>query len=256
MVCHGLAWKLRYLTVALGTDLQGLLGADTRSGYRFRTGLETRTLRQGPAACYFYGSASSCPFFDALLTMKNAVQAVATVLAAFIQVGVKVWLFANVEGICTLHAKNHLTCPHNQVFFTASAIWSVEPSSCLPPLCSDQPFPYQGDSLDLPASSERAPCIIPIYTPPSSVHSSPFLSGSGSAVTRIHGLNSCPPPSCSTASRLSRRRPGSTTRVGLRSGSSSSIGFGGGTLRGGANLTISLVPLWTAVSSISRRTLA
>ena len=47
----------------------------------------------------------------------------ATVLSAFVQVGVKQWLFANVKGICTDAQPSHLTCPHNQVFFSASVIW-------------------------------------------------------------------------------------------------------------------------------------
>lgn len=54
-----------------------------------------------------------------------SVQLVATVLAAFIQVGVKTWIFANVEDICDVNQKSQLTCPHNQVFFTASAVWYV-----------------------------------------------------------------------------------------------------------------------------------
>jgi uncharacterized oligopeptide transporter (OPT) family protein len=51
------------------------------------------------------------------------VQLVATTLAAFIQVGVKQWIFDNVEDICSEGQKSNLTCPHNQVFYTASAVW-------------------------------------------------------------------------------------------------------------------------------------
>jgi len=51
------------------------------------------------------------------------VQMVATTLAAFIQVGVKDWIFNNVPDICQHNQISQLTCPHNQVFFTASAIW-------------------------------------------------------------------------------------------------------------------------------------
>ena len=51
------------------------------------------------------------------------VQSTATILAAFVQVGVKEWMFANVKDICDVNQKSNLTCPHNQVFFTASAIW-------------------------------------------------------------------------------------------------------------------------------------
>jgi OPT family small oligopeptide transporter len=53
------------------------------------------------------------------------VQLVATVLVAFVQVGVKQWLFANVEGICQPDQPSSLTCPHNHVYFTASAIWGL-----------------------------------------------------------------------------------------------------------------------------------
>ena len=52
-------------------------------------------------------------------------QMVATVLASFIQVGVKEWIFKNVPDICYPNQISHLTCPHNQVFFTASAVWWV-----------------------------------------------------------------------------------------------------------------------------------
>ncbi|PFH46867.1 hypothetical protein AMATHDRAFT_153607 [Amanita thiersii Skay4041] len=53
------------------------------------------------------------------------VQLTATTLAAFVQVGVKTWIFANVDDICSPNQKSQLTCPHNQVFFTASAVWGL-----------------------------------------------------------------------------------------------------------------------------------
>lgn len=53
------------------------------------------------------------------------VQFVATTLAAFIQVGVKTLIFNNVHDICTPDQPSQLVCPHNQVFFTASAVWCV-----------------------------------------------------------------------------------------------------------------------------------
>ncbi|KAJ7188821.1 OPT oligopeptide transporter protein-domain-containing protein [Mycena filopes] len=53
------------------------------------------------------------------------VQLVGTVVAAFLQVGVKTWIFSNVEDICNDDQKSQLTCPHNQVFFTASVIWGL-----------------------------------------------------------------------------------------------------------------------------------
>lgn len=52
-------------------------------------------------------------------------QCVGTFLASFVQVGVKQWMFDNVDDICSPDQKSDLTCPHNQVFFTASAIWCV-----------------------------------------------------------------------------------------------------------------------------------
>ena len=57
------------------------------------------------------------------LNTSCAVQGVATIVAAFAQVGVKEWMFTNITDICTVNQKSSLTCPHNQVFFTASAIW-------------------------------------------------------------------------------------------------------------------------------------
>ncbi|KAK7472357.1 hypothetical protein VKT23_000474 [Stygiomarasmius scandens] len=53
------------------------------------------------------------------------VQLVGTVLAAFVQVGVKTWIFDNVDDICDGNQRSQLTCPHNQVFFTASAVWGL-----------------------------------------------------------------------------------------------------------------------------------
>ncbi|KAF8268894.1 oligopeptide transporter [Lactarius quietus] len=53
------------------------------------------------------------------------VQIVATLVSAFLQVGVKEWIFATVPDICSPDQPSHLTCPHNQVFFTASAVWGL-----------------------------------------------------------------------------------------------------------------------------------
>jgi len=53
------------------------------------------------------------------------VQFVGTLLASFVQVGVKQWMFDNVPDICTPDQPSYLTCPHNQVYFTASAIWGL-----------------------------------------------------------------------------------------------------------------------------------
>lgn len=34
-------------------------------------------------------------------------------------------MFENIPDICALEQKSQLTCPHNQVFFTASAVWGL-----------------------------------------------------------------------------------------------------------------------------------
>ena len=64
-------------------------------------------------------------------TDSLVVQLVATILSAFLQVGVKTWLFSNVSDICTEGQKSQLTCPHNQVYYTASAVWCVDDRSFL-----------------------------------------------------------------------------------------------------------------------------
>ena len=46
------------------------------------------------------------------------VQMVATILAAFVQVGVKEWIFNNLRV-------SQLTCPQNKVFYTTSTVWWV-----------------------------------------------------------------------------------------------------------------------------------
>jgi OPT family oligopeptide transporter len=53
------------------------------------------------------------------------VQMIATTLAAFVQVGVKTWLFTNVPRMCEEDNAAHLTCPHNRVFFTSSAVFGL-----------------------------------------------------------------------------------------------------------------------------------
>jgi len=53
------------------------------------------------------------------------VQLVSTIISAFLQCLVKQWIFASVPDICSPTQESHLTCPHNQVFFTASAVWGL-----------------------------------------------------------------------------------------------------------------------------------
>jgi len=53
------------------------------------------------------------------------VQLVETAIAACVQTGVMIWLFAGIPDICTSDQKDHLTCPKNGIFFTASAVWGL-----------------------------------------------------------------------------------------------------------------------------------
>ncbi|KAJ8592476.1 OPT superfamily oligopeptide transporter [Rhizopogon salebrosus TDB-379] len=53
------------------------------------------------------------------------VQFVGTLLASFVQVGVKQWMFDNIPDMCSPDQPSSLTCPHNQVYFTASAVWGL-----------------------------------------------------------------------------------------------------------------------------------
>ncbi|QRW17658.1 OPT oligopeptide transporter protein [Rhizoctonia solani] len=53
------------------------------------------------------------------------VQMVSTLMSAFVQVGVKEWMFRNVKDICKDTQPQKLTCPHNRVYFTASAVWGL-----------------------------------------------------------------------------------------------------------------------------------
>lgn len=54
-----------------------------------------------------------------------SVQLVSTTLVGLMQVGVKEWMFAHIEDICQQGQKDFLTCPHNQVLYTTSAIWGL-----------------------------------------------------------------------------------------------------------------------------------
>lgn len=76
-----------------------------------------------PPRATFMGMSRSVISLDPLTYLCILVQMVATLLAAFIQVGVKEWIFAHVPDICEPDQPSQLTCPHNQVFFTASAVW-------------------------------------------------------------------------------------------------------------------------------------
>jgi hypothetical protein len=45
-----------------------------------------------------------------------SVQIFGTIVVAFVQSAVKMWMFSNVPDICTPTQRSHLTCPHNNVF--------------------------------------------------------------------------------------------------------------------------------------------
>ncbi|KAI0963130.1 hypothetical protein AcW1_000298 [Taiwanofungus camphoratus] len=50
-------------------------------------------------------------------------QTLATVVSAFVCVGVQAWQFANIEDFCLPDQKDHFTCPDISTFSTASIIW-------------------------------------------------------------------------------------------------------------------------------------
>ncbi|KAN0062883.1 hypothetical protein ACQY0O_004704 [Thecaphora frezii] len=52
-------------------------------------------------------------------------QLMGTFIAAFVQLGVKEWMFANVPKLCDPNEPHKFTCPHISVFYTASLIWGV-----------------------------------------------------------------------------------------------------------------------------------
>jgi hypothetical protein len=52
-----------------------------------------------------------------------AVQIVAAILSAFVQIGVKKFLVATVPDLCDKHQANLLTCPNTSVFYSASVLW-------------------------------------------------------------------------------------------------------------------------------------
>lgn len=54
---------------------------------------------------------------------RRIAQLLGTVLTAFVQVGVKRWLVANVRDLCERGQAAQLTCPNVQVFSMASTIW-------------------------------------------------------------------------------------------------------------------------------------
>lgn len=106
-------------------DLQGLCHPVTVGMHVLRDGSQARALHQGPPTGYLHGYVLS--HFLNLLEVDCmrvlAVQITATVLAGFVQVGVKQAMFDHIHDICTPGQKSSLTCPHNEVYYTASAVW-------------------------------------------------------------------------------------------------------------------------------------
>ncbi|KAG8992138.1 hypothetical protein FRB90_001075 [Tulasnella sp. 427] len=46
-------------------------------------------------------------------------------ISTVFQIGVKEWIFADVEDVCRPRQASQLTCSHSQVFYTASIIWGL-----------------------------------------------------------------------------------------------------------------------------------
>ncbi|KAF8754346.1 oligopeptide transporter [Rhizoctonia solani] len=100
------------------------------------------------------------------------VQMVSTLMSAFVQVGVKEWMFRNVKDICKDTQPQKLTCPHNRVYFTASAVWRDVPSSAVrPALWRDNPDSVLALATQVPQSRLRyvnMPVLLngPMWIPP------------------------------------------------------------------------------------------
>ena len=100
--------------------------------YSVQTLLQALSFLQGLKLGHYIKIPPRATFFGALwdLYIQSTVtdwfpiaQLIATVLVTFVQIGVKQWMFANVKDICSPTQSDFLTCPLNQVWFTASAIW-------------------------------------------------------------------------------------------------------------------------------------
>ena len=78
-----------------------------------------------PPRATFLGACRSFYIQSAAAEGFPIAQFILTILVAFVQTGVKQWIFSNVKDICSPTQSNFLTCPGNQVTFTASVIWYV-----------------------------------------------------------------------------------------------------------------------------------
>ncbi|KAJ1020916.1 hypothetical protein NDA18_005763 [Ustilago nuda] len=52
-------------------------------------------------------------------------QLTGVVVACFVQLGVKTWMFSNIDGLCSPNQADSFTCPHISVFYTASLVWGA-----------------------------------------------------------------------------------------------------------------------------------
>ena len=125
--CANYPWH----TVAWQTSgeygVQGVFGTDPGGVYGLCARSQVGALCQGASEGDLHGYVPTLLRGQGhIIELYLLVQMVATILAAFVQVGVKEWIFKNVEGICQKNQPSQLTCPHNQVFFTASAVWCVD----------------------------------------------------------------------------------------------------------------------------------
>ncbi len=52
-------------------------------------------------------------------------QLTGVVVACFVQLGVKEWMFSNISNLCSPTQADSFTCPHISVFYTASLVWGA-----------------------------------------------------------------------------------------------------------------------------------
>ena len=153
------------------------------------------------------------------------VQCISTVLCVTCQIAVKEWIFSTVPDICERGQPDHLTCPRNRVFYSASTIWCVlsllfpmrrPPPETLTIVCVITGVLSAPRGNSGPLASTTISC-----TQCSSARLRLSRSGCGNASspTPDSSLSTC--PSCSTAPRSLRPQTGSTTRVGSSLGLSS-----------------------------------
>lgn len=92
-------------------------------GISFTQDLKLGHYMKIPPRATFLGKAANLKPLYSSFFIPCTVQIVGTFVVAFAQVGVKEWMFSSIPDICSPTQKSDLTCPRNQVFFTASAVW-------------------------------------------------------------------------------------------------------------------------------------